>query len=73
MDLLLHVGLSNALTATLLAVVALKRSGGGSFRNLLESVGPSTPAPRPAATAGAPTYHLRVVPGAKAADGGARP
>jgi hypothetical protein len=46
------------LLLALLAVVALKRSGGGPFKGLIESVAPPAPAPRSVQT----TVHLQVRP-----------
>ena len=63
------------LVALLLVVIAFKRSGGGTFRRLLDLVGPSSPRPtgakveRPGDTGGASFQHMKVVPQSGAGGG----
>jgi hypothetical protein len=61
------------LIVAILAVVALKRAGGGAFRNLLDAVSPSAPGARSPAAGSAPFSPLRVVRPPAANDGQARP
>ena len=66
------------LIAALLAVLALKRAGGGSFRKLIESVAPPSASRGAAGTAGAGSdfRHIEVVPppaAPGAATGGTHP
>jgi hypothetical protein len=51
------------LLLALAGILFIKRTGGLSFGNLLDAVGPASPAPRaPGAAQEPPVYHLKVTP-----------